>query len=74
MLTASECVHPTKKSEYVLLNGNQTGAILVQYLAKYRKLTKKGLFNTIVTSSLGAKIAEKYDIDVVSTLTLALIY
>ena len=41
-----------------------------QYLAKYRKLTKKGvLFNTIVTSSLGAKIAEKYGIDVVSTLT-----
>lgn len=58
------------KGEYVLLNGNQTGAILVQYLAKYRKLTKKGvLFNTIVTSSLGAKIAEKYGIDVVSTLT-----
>jgi phosphoglucomutase len=58
------------QGEYVLLTGNQTGPILIEYLAKYRKMNKKGvLFNTIVTSSLGAKIAEKYGIDVTSTLT-----
>jgi len=58
------------QGEYILLTGNQTGPLLIQYLAKYRKLSKKGvLFNTIVTSSLGAEIAKKHGIDVISTLT-----
>ena len=58
------------QGNYVLLTGNQTGAILIQYLAKYRTLKKKGvLFNTIVTSPLGAAIARKYHLDVISTLT-----
>jgi len=56
--------------EYKLLTGNQTGPILIHYLAKNRKLEKKNvLFNTIVTASLGAEIAKKHGIDVVSTLT-----
>ena len=56
--------------EYVFLNGNQTGAILIDYLAKNRDLRKKNvLFNTIVTSSMGSSIAKKYGIETVSTLT-----
>ena len=56
--------------DYVLLTGNQTGPILIDYLAKFRKLSKPNyLFNTIVTSDLGAKIAKKYNIETVSTLT-----
>ncbi len=60
--------------EYQLLSGNQTGAILIHYLLEQRKrlhtLPAKGVvFNTIVTSDLGAKIARSYGFQVVSTLT-----
>ena len=56
------------------LSGNQTGALLIHYLCSERKrlgtLPEKGVvFNTIVTSSLGAKIAKAYGFDVISTLT-----
>ncbi len=56
--------------EFILLTGNQTGPILIDYLAKFRKLEKKNvLYNTIVTSDFGAAIAKSHGIDVVSTLT-----
>ena len=56
--------------EYVLLTGNQTGPILIEYLTKFRKFDKPNvLFNTIVTSDLGAEIAKRHNISVVSTLT-----
>lgn len=60
--------------DYVLLTGNQTGAILINYLLSQRKklntLPKKGIvFNTIVTSDLGAKIARSYGFEVKQTLT-----
>ena len=56
--------------EYILLTGNQTGPILINYLVKFRKLDKENiLFNTIVTSDLGAEIAKRHGIKVVSTLT-----
>ncbi|PKK95312.1 MAG: phosphoglucomutase [Tenericutes bacterium HGW-Tenericutes-5] len=60
--------------EYVLLNGNQTGALLIYYILtqkqKHNLLPKKGVvFNTIVTSDLGAKIARSFNMDVISTLT-----
>lgn len=63
-----------KDGEYLLLTGNQTGAVLIDYLLRERKklgtLPKKGIvYNTIVTSDLGAKIARSYGFDVVSTLT-----
>jgi phosphoglucomutase len=63
-----------KDGEYLLLTGNQTGAVLLDYLLRERKklgtLPKKGVvYNTIVTSDLGAKIARSYGFDVVSTLT-----
>jgi phosphoglucomutase len=61
-------------SGYRLLTGNQTGAVLIDYLLAGMKekgtLPEKGVvFNTIVTSDLGAKIARSYGFEVVSTLT-----
>ena len=60
--------------EYVLLTGNQTGAILVDYILRTRKaqgtLPEKGMvYNTIVTSEFGAVIAKSYGMEVESTLT-----
>lgn len=56
--------------EYVLLTGNQTGAILLDYLAKYKQVDKKRVvFNTIVTSNLAKAICEKHNIELVQTLT-----
>ena len=60
--------------KYLLLNGNQTGALLIYYILTQKKrlgtLPKKGVvFNTIVTSDLGAKIARSYSMDIISTLT-----
>jgi phosphoglucomutase len=59
---------------YSFLNGNQTGALLIYYILsqgkKLNTLPEKGVvFNTIVTSDLGAKIARSYGMDVISTLT-----
>ncbi len=60
--------------EYVYLTGNQTGAILLEYLLSTKKekgtLPSNGIvFDTIVTASLGAKVCEKYGVEVESTLT-----
>lgn len=56
--------------DYVLLNGNQTGALLIYYLANNKKIDKKGVvFNTIVTSSLGVEIAKSFGMEYYSTLT-----
>ncbi|HKL47538.1 MAG TPA: phospho-sugar mutase, partial [Candidatus Izemoplasmatales bacterium] len=59
---------------YQFLNGNQTGALLIYYILNERKKLKtlpdKGVvFNTIVTSDLGAKIARSFNMAVISTLT-----
>lgn len=62
------------KGEYVVLTGNQTGAILLNYILSEKK--KKGLLpengvvlKTIVTSEIGRAIAESYGLDTVDTLT-----
>lgn len=56
--------------EFQLLTGNQTGAILLYYLVNERKINHPSVvFNTIVTSELGAKIARSKNIEVISTLT-----
>jgi phosphoglucomutase len=57
-----------------LLTGNQTGAIMVDYILRTRKeqgtLPEKGMvYNTVVTSEFGAKIAKSYGMEVKSTLT-----
>jgi phosphoglucomutase len=62
------------KDDYILLTGNQTGAILINYILTQRRiqnrLPKEGIvYNTIVTSSFGAAIAKNYGVEVESTLT-----
>lgn len=60
--------------EYIVLNGNQVGSLLVRYiiesLVQKNKLTKNPvIIKTIVTSELGAKIAKHYDVETINTLT-----
>ncbi len=58
--------------EYVLLTGNQTGALLVNFVMTMHKddLNEKStLVKTIVTSELGANIALSYGVKVEDTLT-----
>lgn len=62
------------KGEYVLLTGNQSGSVLIEYI--FSQLTAKGkmpknavMFNTVVTSDLGEKIAAKYGVETEKTLT-----
>ena len=58
------------QGEYVLLTGNQTGAILLNYLGEYKKPSKQGVvFNTIVTSNLAMAICKKHGLKLVQTLT-----
>lgn len=63
-----------QNGEYVLMTGNQGGAVLLQYIlsqrAKNGTLPENGLiFNTVVTSDLGDRVAEKYGVGVEKTLT-----
>lgn len=58
--------------EYVLFTGNQTGALLVDFVLRMKKDTlneKSTLVKTIVTSELGANIARKNGLIVEETLT-----
>ncbi|TDL35432.1 phospho-sugar mutase [Jeotgalibacillus sp. S-D1] len=60
--------------EYVLLTGNQTGALLLDYLLGRKKdkgtLPENGrVFKTIVTSEIGRKIAEHYGASTEDVLT-----
>ncbi|MDX5481625.1 MAG: phospho-sugar mutase [Hymenobacteraceae bacterium] len=62
------------KGEFVLLNGNQTGALLINYLLqawqKAGKLTgKEFVVKTIVTTDLIKDIADSYDVTMYETLT-----
>ena len=59
---------------YVLLTGNQTGAVMVHYILSQRQAkgtlpTKGRVFDTIVSSRMAAKIAHAYGMETVSTLT-----
>ena len=67
-------VVPNEAGEYELLNGNQTGALLVYYLLSRKKelglLTKKDfMVNTIVTTELINKIAEGFGVPCYNVLT-----
>ena len=60
--------------EYILMTGNQSAAVLLEYILSERQ--KKGtlpangvMFDTIVTSELGDRICEAYGIEVEKTLT-----
>lgn len=62
------------QNKYVYLSGNQIGAIMINYILEQKNmmglLPKNGIvFNSIVTSDLGASICKKYNVEVESTLT-----
>ena len=63
-----------QNGEYVRMTGNQSAAVLLEYIlsqkAKKGTLPENGvMFNTVVTSDLGDRICEKYGISVEKTLT-----
>ena len=60
--------------EYIVLNGNQVGSLLVDYVMSNKVEEIKEMHNpmivkTIVTSELGAEIAKSYGVGCVDTLT-----
>lgn len=62
------------RGEYKLLTGNQSGAVLIEYIfsqlkAKNQMPPNPVMFNTVVTSDLGEKIADKYGVATEKTLT-----
>lgn len=61
-------------NDYQLLNGNQMGVLLLDYILKYRTETntmpeRPIVLKTIVTTGMAEKIAEKYGAEVIDTLT-----
>lgn len=62
------------RGEYTVLSGNQTGALLVNYILESLKEENRipensVIIKTIVTSEMGADIAKSYGVDVIDTLT-----
>ncbi|HOH53414.1 MAG TPA: phospho-sugar mutase [Fervidobacterium sp.] len=60
--------------EYLPLNGNQTGALLIEYILSQRNakgiLPKNGIIiKSIVTGNLGKMIAKQYGVETFETLT-----
>lgn len=63
-----------KKGNYISLNGNQTGAILIQYIVEgmHEKGTlpkNAAIVKSIVTGDLGKAIGEKYGVTTFESLT-----
>jgi phosphoglucomutase len=63
-----------KNGEYILLNGNQTGVILIWYiLSQFKERNKyrgnEYIIKTIVTSDLMERIADSYNVEYVNVLT-----
>ena len=61
-------------NEYVILNGNQTGALLMEYVFSQMTLQKimpenPVMFNTVVTSDIGEAVANHYKVRCEKTLT-----
>ena len=64
----------SSSGEYVVLTGNQTGCLLMEYMLSQKKaagtLPANGfVVKTIVTSELARKIAEYYNIELIDVLT-----
>lgn len=62
------------EGEYIVLTGNQTGALMLEYLLSQKKekgvLPENGIvLKTIVTSEIGREIAKAYGLDTIDTLT-----
>lgn len=63
-----------KGDQYIVMTGNQSGAVLLEYILSQRTLKKTMpehpvMFNTVVTSDLGEEIAAKYGVETEKTLT-----
>ncbi|MES2615097.1 MAG: phospho-sugar mutase [Bdellovibrionota bacterium] len=61
-------------NNYVLLNGNQTGALLIDHILHHMQSSKKlsphhKVVKTIVTSELHERICQHYQVDIFNTLT-----
>lgn len=59
---------------YILLSGNETGVLLLNYILERLKLTnsmpsKPKIYKTIVTTDMAEVIARNYGVDTVNTLT-----
>ncbi|AHI53685.1 phosphoglucomutase/phosphomannomutase [Spiroplasma sabaudiense Ar-1343] len=67
--------NPKKPQEFIRLNGNETGALLINWKLSQQKLNKTlpenpALYSSFVTSDLGDRIAsESYNVKVIKTLT-----
>jgi len=63
-----------KSGQYISLNGNQTGAILIKYILESKKekgdLPDNGvIIKSVVTGDLGKEISKGFGIDTLETLT-----
>ncbi len=63
-----------ESGEYVVLTGNQTGALLIDYILgslkeRGRLNDRSTIINTIVTGKLGEAIAEAHNVSTISVLT-----
>ncbi len=65
---------PDENGEYVLISGNEVGALLLEYICSER--TRLGTMpdkpvavKTIVTTDIVRKIAEKYNVELIDVLT-----
>ncbi len=63
-----------RNGEFIRMTGNQSAAVLIEYILSNRKeqgtLPDNGvMFNTVVTSDLGDRICAKYGVETEKTLT-----
>lgn len=63
-----------KRGQYIIFNGNQTGALLLEYILHSHKVLNikvenPVMFNTIVTSDIGEEVAKSYGVETEKTLT-----
>ncbi len=62
----------TAEGDYTLLSGNQMGALLLDFLLTHKDISavrKPAIVSTLVTSTLGTRIAQKHGLAVFQTLT-----
>jgi len=57
------------KGEYVLMTGNEIGVLLVDYILHNCNIVNPVIIKTIVTSTLGDRVAKQYGATVINTLT-----
>ncbi|MDD4104204.1 MAG: phospho-sugar mutase [Bacilli bacterium] len=57
------------KGDYVLLNGNEIGILLFDYLLEVKNVSNPFIIKTIVTSDMAKEIAKKKNVTLYETLT-----